>query len=126
MDLIRTVQAKVVAWLRDDHHLGIPEEQIVVTPTKKEFTGDYTVVIFPLVKLLKSNPGEVGQKLGAYLVANLSWVDHFDLKGGFVNLILSSDLWPELLAALPDKEGLGQLPFNGQTILFVFSSTNTI
>lgn len=125
MDLIRTVQAKVVAWLRDDHHLGIPEEQIVVTPTKKEFTGDYTVVIFPLVKLLKSNPGEVGQKLGAYLVANLSWVDHFDLKGGFVNLILSSDLWPELLAALPDKEGLGQLPFNGQTILIEFSSPNT-
>lgn len=125
MDLIRLVQAKVVAWLKDIHNLDIPEEQIVVTPTKKEFIGDYTVVIFPLVKLLKSNPLEVGQKLGAYLVDHLDWVDQFEIKGGFVNLILSSDLWPKLLANIPDKAGLGHLQPNGQTILIEFSSPNT-
>ena len=81
---IKTVTAKALAdlyqqnWLPDD---------ILVNATKPEFSGDYTVVLFALVKTLRANPETVGQTLGTKLVSEYpDLFKSFNVIKGFLNL----------------------------------------
>jgi arginyl-tRNA synthetase len=51
--------------------------------TRKDFEGDITMVIFPLLKTIKSNPVELGNKIGNYLVENIQEVEKFNVVSGF-------------------------------------------
>ena len=57
--------------------------------TRKDFEGDITVVVFPLVKMVKGNPVEIGTQIGNYLVNNAAEVAEFNVVGGFLNLVIS-------------------------------------
>jgi len=76
----------------------IPEkEQIQIQPTRKDFTGDYTVVVFPFLRLSRKKPEETAQELGAELQANLPMVSAFNVIKGFLNLSLAHDFWCDFL-----------------------------
>lgn len=125
MDIISAIQAGVVTWLKDIHQLSISAEQVVVTTTKKEFVGDYTVVVFPFVKLLQSNPSAIGQDLGQHLVNHITWIESFELKGGFLNVVLSPSIWHDLISSAEIVSTLKPMADNAQTIIIEFSSPNT-
>ena len=63
-------------------------ENIEFQATRKEFEGDITMVLFPLLKQIKSNPVEIGNKLGNYLVENTPEVMHFNVVSGFLNIVI--------------------------------------
>ena len=60
-----------------------------IQPTRKEFEGDYTLVVFPLLRLLKSNPQELATKIGTYVCDHTAEVEDFNVVKGFLNLSLS-------------------------------------
>ena len=64
-------------------------DKIEFQSTRKEFEGDITMVIFPLLKVIKSNPVELGNKIGAYLVENVVAVSNFNVVSGFLNIVIS-------------------------------------
>lgn len=73
-----------------DALFGITVEKIELQATRKEFEGDVTMVIFPLLKVIKgSNPAELGSKIGQYLVDNTVEVEKFNVVGGFLNLLIA-------------------------------------
>lgn len=101
------------------------EDKVQLQPTRKDFEGNYTYVVFPLVKQLKKSPAEIGNAIGNYLLENSSVVTRFNVVQGFLNLVLAESVWLETLAGIFEDKSFGNLPKNGKSVMVEFSSPNT-
>ncbi len=100
---------------------------IQIQPTKKEFEGNYTLVVFPLLKFSKLKPEETGQAVGEALMRKSNTVAAFNVVKGFLNLTLSVDFWSNILKNIESEETYG-LDFSANPekhIMIEFSSPNT-
>jgi arginyl-tRNA synthetase len=102
-------------------------EKIEFQATRKDFEGDITMVVFPLVKALKGNPVEIGTQIGNYLVANVNEVAKFNVVGGFLNIVISDAFYVEFFNSIKNNETFGFLaPKEGEKAVMVeYSSPNT-
>ncbi len=101
------------------------EEEVVLQPTKKDFEGNYTYVVFPLVKSLRKNPAELGNAIGQHIKDNNDFVSSFNVVQGFLNIVLNDSVWIDTLNAILSNDNFGVLPSNGQSVMVEFSSPNT-
>ena len=103
---------------------SILDNKIEIIKTRKEFNGDYTVVLFPILPLLKIKPNEIGQEIGKYLIDNENFIEDFNIIQGFLNLSIADFFLVDLLKGLDEN-----LKFNYDLIneyfLIEFSSPNT-
>ncbi len=105
-----------------------PESQsLQLQPTRKEFVGDFTVVVFPLTRLSRKKPEETGEELGRWLVANTPEIKDFNVIKGFLNLSLDSACWLNSLndALVQPRFGLKQAGPDAPLVMVEFSSPNT-
>ena len=72
---------------------SISLEKVEFQATRKEFEGDITVVLFPLLKHIKSNPAELGAKIGDYLVQEVEFVNRYNVVSGFLNVVIADSFW---------------------------------
>ena len=102
-------------------------ETIEFQATRKDFEGDVTMVVFPLVKVLKGNPVEIGTKIGTYLTDKNDVVSRFNVVGGFLNLVISDDFYVKFFHAIKDNEDFGfvKVDENAKAIMVEYSSPNT-
>lgn len=105
--------------------VDIEPSALQVNVTRKEFEGDFTLVVFPLLKISHSAPDSTGRAIGDWLVANCPEVGGYNVVKGFLNILLSGTYWTEALSALSSDSHLGQLPPTGKTVMVEFSSPNT-
>ena len=98
---------------------------IQVQPTRKEFEGDVTLVVFPLLKTSHKAPEATANEIGAWLQENDPQVDRFNVVKGFLNIKLSGAYWASNLAEIAAQPDFGQLPASGKTVMVEFSSPNT-
>ncbi len=96
-----------------------------VAVTRKEFEGDFTLVVFPLLRTSRKSPDATGVEIGDWLVANCPEVAAYNSVKGFLNLSLSNLYWREALAAIVEDDNYGQLPATGRRVMVEFSSPNT-
>ncbi len=96
-----------------------------VSVTRKEFEGDFTLVVFPLLRMSHSTPENTGNAIGEWLVANVPEISRFNCVKGFLNLLLSNVYWNELFKEIATDPDFGQLPSTGRNIMVEFSSPNT-
>ena len=96
-----------------------------VAVTRKEFEGDFTLVVFPLLRTSRKSPDATGVEIGDYLVANCPEVAAYNSVKGFLNLSLSNLYWREALASIVEDDNFGQLPATGRRVMVEFSSPNT-
>jgi len=106
---------------------NISIEKVEFQATRKEFEGDITMVVFPLVKALKGNPVEIGNQIGNYLVANVNEVSKFNVVGGFLNIVISDAFYVEFFNTIKNNETFGFVaPKEGEKAVMVeYSSPNT-
>lgn len=106
---------------------NISIEKFEFQATRKDFEGDITVVVFPLVKILKGNPVEIGTQIGNYLVANVNEVAKFNVVGGFLNIVISDAFYIDFFNSIKNNETFGFLaPKEGDKAVMVeYSSPNT-
>ena len=102
-------------------------EKIEFQATRKDFEGDITMVVFPLVKALKGNPVEIGTQIGNYLVANVNEVAKFNVVGGFLNIVISDAFYVAFFNAIKNNETFGFVaPRDGdKSVMVEYSSPNT-
>ncbi|UQD56208.1 arginine--tRNA ligase [Flavobacterium sp. K5-23] len=102
-------------------------EKVEFQSTRKEFEGDITMVIFPLLKVIKSNPVELGNKIGNYLVENVAEVSRFNVVSGFLNIVISDEHYLNFFNAIKDdaKFGIKSPNPNDKAVLVEYSSPNT-
>lgn len=94
--------------------------------TKKDFEGDVTLVVFPLVKILRGNPVDIGNKIGDYLVENCQIVSKFNVVGGFLNIVIAEDYYFQSFAEILQSEKFGFQPSNCKKAVMVeYASPNT-
>ena len=94
---------------------------IQVQPTRKEFEGDVTLVVFPLLKTSHKAPEATANEIGAWLQENDPQVDRFNVVKGFLNIKLSGAYWASNLAEIAAQPDFGQLPASGKTVMVEFS-----
>jgi arginyl-tRNA synthetase len=106
---------------------NISIEKFEFQATRKEFEGDITMVVFPLVKALKGNPVEIGNQIGNYLVENVNEVSKFNVVGGFLNIVISDTFYVEFFNTIKNNETFGFVtPKEGEKAVMVeYSSPNT-
>jgi arginyl-tRNA synthetase len=125
MNITRLVQEAVVHAAKQLYSTETEAAQLPLTPTRKEFEGDYTVVVFPLTKAAKKKPEEIAEDLGNYLVDSVAEIESYNVIKGFLNLSLSEQYWRTFLleeALLPD---FGQHASRGEKVMVEYSSPNT-
>ena len=95
--------------------------------TRKEFEGDITMVIFPLLKQIKSNPVELGNKIGQFLVENVTEVSKFNVVSGFLNIVISDDYYIDFFNKIKDESQFGfvEAKANDKAVMVEYSSPNT-
>jgi arginyl-tRNA synthetase len=95
--------------------------------TRREFEGDITMVIFPLLKLIKSNPTELGTKIGNYLVENVAIVERFNVVSGFLNIVISDSYYLNFFNEIKGKVNFGFIApsENDKAVMVEYSSPNT-
>ncbi len=103
----------------------IEEHPILLQPTKKDFVGHFTFVIFPYVKSLKKSPQEIGKVIGEYLLKNTDIVLSFNLVQGFLNIELTDKILLESFSELLTDPTHGKLAAKNSTIMVEYSSPNT-
>lgn len=96
-----------------------------VSVTRKEFEGDYTLVVFPLLRVSKASPEVTGNAIGSWLKDNVPEIAGFNCVKGFLNILFSDVYWNEELRSVAADENFGQLPATGRRVMVEFSSPNT-
>jgi arginyl-tRNA synthetase len=104
---------------------AIPLEQLSLAPTKKEFEGSYTFVVFPFLKQSQLSPEATATQLGNYLKTEVAAVKDFNVVKGFLNLVVAQEEWITLFKQVYSSQSFGQLPSNGQKVMVEYSSPNT-
>lgn len=102
-------------------------DKVEFQTTRKEFEGDITMVIFPLLKVVKSNPVELGNKIGNYLVENVAAVNRFNVVSGFLNIVISDDYYLDFFGEIKDDFTFGFVTPNPEdtAVMVEYSSPNT-
>ena len=105
--------------------VAIPLDQLSLAPTKKEFEGSYTFVVFPFLKQSQLSPEATATQLGNYLKTEVAAVKDFNVVKGFLNLVVAQEEWITLFKQVYTSTSFGQLPSNGQKVMVEYSSPNT-
>ena len=119
------IAAKASEAVKAIYGADIEASSLQVQPTRKEFEGDYTLVVFPLLRTTRQSPDATGDAIGSWLVGNCKEVSAYNSVKGFLNLSLSNDYWKEALEQAASDPSFGQLPPTGKRIMVEFSSPNT-
>jgi arginyl-tRNA synthetase len=97
-------------------------EEIQVQETRKEFEGDFTVVIFPLTRYSKQDPQKTAESIGKHLLTTVPELKSFDIVKGFLNLLLRDDFWYKYISEFESGwEKADEL----KTVMVEYSSPNT-
>ncbi len=96
-----------------------------VQVTRKEFEGDYTLVVFPLLKVSKSGPEATGNAIGSCLKDSCAEIAGYNVVKGFLNISFSVSFWNRLFAGIAAAEDFGQHAPTGRTVMVEYSSPNT-
>lgn len=102
-------------------------DKVELQATRKDFEGDITFVIFPLVKQLKSNPAELGNKIGQHLTDNTAEVAGFNVVSGFLNIVIADDYYINFFNEIKnnDQFGFAQPAEGDKAVMVEFASPNT-
>ncbi|RYE54202.1 MAG: arginine--tRNA ligase, partial [Sphingobacteriales bacterium] len=122
MNFIITAALKGVKQLYNE---DVSEGVISLQDTRKEFEGQVTIVVFPLIKVSKKSPEATANDLGAYLVEHVEEVVSFNVVKGFLNLSIVDSYWFDLMNNQLLDPAFGTFEPNGKKVMVEYSSPNT-
>jgi arginyl-tRNA synthetase len=127
MSIESLIQKRTVEAMKSLYGADLPENQVQVQNTRKDFDGDITVVVFPFLRYSKKGPEQTAEDLGKYLVENVETVENFNVIKGFLNLEISQSYWLDVLKnSFTNSEfGLKPVTDDSELVMVEYSSPNT-
>jgi len=125
MDIIQQLSKGVVDGIAHLYGETTTADSVNLSVTRKEFEGDYTVVVFPYTRFAKKKPMYIGGELGQYMKEHIPQVTDYNVIKGFLNLSVADTYWTEFLLGMANDTKYGQQPATGKKIMVEFSSPNT-
>ncbi|TXE17387.1 arginine--tRNA ligase [Psychroflexus gondwanensis] len=125
MTLEAQLSKYITKYIQDNHDIDVQSFEFQLT--RKEFKGDLTLVVFPLLKHIKTNPVQLGEQIGDYLSKNSSLVSEFNVVKGFLNLSLTESYFADLVNTMSQDENFGfrKVTPTSQKVMVEYSSPNT-
>lgn len=118
---IKTTEAIQSLWGQ-----SIDPSTVSLQKTRREFEGDFTIVVFPFLKISKKSPEATAQELGKYLADNLAEVSNYNVIKGFLNLVISHSYWRQFFEENSNQEKFGLIAQkSGKPVVVEYSSPNT-
>ena len=127
MNIETTLVQGAVEAIKNLYGTDFSAEKIQLQKTRKEFEGDFTLVVFPFLALSKKRPEETAQEIGEYMKNNLPQISSFNVVKGFLNLAIAPSYWVELLKHIDSTEKWGTTPVTEDSplVMVEYSSPNT-
>lgn len=123
MQLFNQLNQDIQQAVSELYSVQLDINNIQITPTKPDFEGDFTLVVFALMKTIKGNPVEIGNKIGEYLQENSNLIIKYNVVKGFLNLTISHQYWVDFIAEIPSQ--FWTLPKKDETVLVEYCGPNT-
>ena len=115
MDITSRIKKSTQQALQENYQFTISENDILVNETKPEFEGDYTVVLFSLVKQLKKSPEVLGKELGDFLIQKHSnFFSSYNVIKGFLNLSVADNFGQIFFCKISTMKGLAKKKKTGK------------
>jgi arginyl-tRNA synthetase len=126
MSIVQTIKEVSAKAIEDVFKVSVTADTILVNQTKPEFEGDYTVVLFALIKQLRQSPEQLGKQIGDYLVQNnKDLFTAYNIIKGFLNLTVRDHFFTDFLSRSYANIEIGKLPKNDKRVIIEYSSPNT-
>jgi arginyl-tRNA synthetase len=125
MSIQNLIETKVKEGFLNLYQIEIPTVEFQAT--RKEFEGDVTVVVFPLLRYKKGNPVQIGEDLGKYIVKNVTEITRYNVVKGFLNLVVSDTFYNELFNSIyaNARYGFVSPKADEKAVIVEYSSPNT-
>ncbi len=124
MNIKNVLEAKVKEAIFSIFSVDLPAVEL--QPTRKDFEGDVTVVVFPMLRFVKGNPVQIGEHIGAYLKEQVDEVSDFNVVKGFLNLVINDGFYLDFFNEIKDDAAYGFVNEGGTDAMMVeYSSPNT-
>lgn len=125
MDFQKRIEITAINGIRELYHVEI--DSVEFQATRKEFEGDITLVIFPLLRYIKGNPEVIGTKIGHYIQQHLPEIISFNVIKGFLNLVVNSTKFLESFQEIYQNKHFGKVEINleNKSVMVEYSSPNT-
>ncbi len=125
MNLQDILEQRVKIAVSEQFQINIPSVEFQAT--RKEFAGDITVVVFPMLRYIKGNPVQIGESVGNYLKNNVEEVKGYNVVKGFLNIEISDTFYLEFFKTIKDDRlyGFVKSESNNSAIMVEYSSPNT-
>ncbi|MEO6000325.1 MAG: arginine--tRNA ligase, partial [Chitinophagaceae bacterium] len=126
MAISHLIKEAVIKSLDELYQQSFSDKDFQINQTKPEFEGDYTVVLFSLVKKLRKSPEVLGNELGTSLLEKFPlFFSGFNIIKGFLNLVVSDVYWLNILNDQFDNPNFGKAVNKTQKVVVEYSSPNT-
>jgi len=127
MSIELIIRDYIVEAIEKCYHQTIDTNLIQLQNTRKEFEGDLTLVVFPFVRISKKSPEQTAAEIGDYLQANVAEVNRYNVMKGFLNLVISTDYWLNVLNTVTSADNFGiiQATESSKLVMVEYSSPNT-
>ena len=123
MSIVESLQKSTIESLSTLFNQTFTEKDFQINQTKPEFEGDYTVVMFSLVKSLKLAPDVIGNQLGEHLIKNYPQLfSAYNIIKGFLNLTVADAYWQDLLHKNYNDICYGKKALNGKKVMVEYAS----
>ncbi|MDP3352394.1 MAG: arginine--tRNA ligase [Flavobacteriaceae bacterium] len=125
MNFQEKIEFAAISGIQEIYQIKV--DSLEFQSTRKEFDGDITLVIFPLLRYIKGNPVEIGTKIGEYLKINFPEIIDFNVIKGFLNLVANPTIFLESFQEIYQNEHYGILnpTTNSKSVMVEYSSPNT-
>ena len=125
MNIQNTIETKVKEGFLALYTVEIPSVEFQAT--RKEFEGDITVVVFPMLRYKKGNPVQIGEDLGKYLVTNVKEITNYNVVKGFLNLVIEDSVYTNFFNAAYANADFGFIKPSAEekAVMVEYSSPNT-
>ena len=107
------------------HIYGAELETVELQPTRKDFEGDITAVVFPMLRVIKGNPVQIGNAIGEYLQENVPEIAMFNVVQGFLNIVLSERYYLDFFYSVKDFSTFGRVAQSNDALMVEYASPNT-
>ena len=127
MSIELIIRDQIIVAIEKCYNQQIEPTLVQLQNTRKEFEGDITLVVFPFVRMSKKSPEQTAAEIGDYLQQNVAEVEKYNVVKGFLNLVISSDYWVNVLnsASADSNHGIVAPKESSKLVMVEYSSPNT-
>ena len=127
MDIYSLILQAVQKYIRDNYEFELDANALQIQKTRKEFEGDLTLVVFPMLRITRKSPEQTGEEIGTYLADSCAEIDTFNVIKGFLNLSISQSFWLQKLQDITTDGDHGSRSASKDAPVYVveYSSPNT-